>query len=344
MLPFLFITVACGAISGFHCLVSSGCSSRQLRNELDAKPIGYGSMLTEGFLATLVIVACIAGIGLGASGTDLTGHALWSEYYARWGGDAGLGDKLAPFILGSANMIEHLGISHAIATTIMGVFVASFAATTLDSATRLQRYIIAELAGASERDANRILCAACAYPMPAISEFPSCPECGENRTVSATRNHGPIRTLIMNRFGATTIATVSALILALSDIPSRGLANAGLGGLTLWPIFGATNQLLAALALLVVSVWLFRSGRNAVVVLIPFVVMLVITASALALLVRQFTIADQPMLAVLSAIMIGLLGWASIEAVIQVLRNRSNSSDISWVPDNAGHEETTQSG
>ena len=65
--PFLFITIACGAVSGFHCLVSSGTSSKQLKNETDARFVGYGSMLTEGFLATLVIIACGAGLGLGLS-------------------------------------------------------------------------------------------------------------------------------------------------------------------------------------------------------------------------------------------------------------------------------------
>ncbi|MEZ6162956.1 MAG: carbon starvation CstA 5TM domain-containing protein [Phycisphaerales bacterium] len=123
-------------------------------------------------------------------------------------------------------------------------------------------------------------------------------------------------------------------MLALSDIPLRGLPNAGLGGLTLWPVFGATNQLLAALALLVVSVWLIGSGRNAVVVIVPFVIMLVITASALLLLAGQFISATRPMLAIVSAIMLGLLGWASIEAMFQVFRKRPNPSDIGRVPDN----------
>ena len=68
--PFLFITIACGAISGFHCLVSSGTSSKQIKCETDAQLVGYGSMLTEGFLAVLVILACVAGLGLGIVGSD----------------------------------------------------------------------------------------------------------------------------------------------------------------------------------------------------------------------------------------------------------------------------------
>lgn len=292
MIPFLFITIACGAISGFHCLVSSGCSSRQLKTEADAKPIGYGSMLTEGFLATLVIIACVAGVGLGASGTELTGRALWSQYYAQWGGDAGLGNNLAPFIIGSANMIERLGISHAIAITIMGVFVASFAATTLDSATRLQRYIIAELAGAS-----------------------------------TTREHQtPIRSAVQNRFGATTIATLSALTLALSDIPSRGLANAGLGGLSLWPVFGATNQLLAALALLVVAVWLVRSKRPAIVCALPMLFMLAVTAYGLVLLVQKFASMENTLLMVIALIMLAMEIWIVIEAALLIPRIKKSNA------------------
>ena len=81
--PFLFITIACGAISGFHCLVSSGTSSKQLKNEPDARFVGYGGMLTEGFLATLVIIACGAGLGLGLmkEGSMITGEAAWQAQY-----------------------------------------------------------------------------------------------------------------------------------------------------------------------------------------------------------------------------------------------------------------------
>lgn len=288
LFPFLFITIACGAISGFHCLVSSGCSSRQLKSEMDAKPIGYGSMLTEGFLATLVIIACIAGIGLGSATGDFTGTAAWQHHYAQWGGDSGLGDKLAPFIVGSANMIEQLGINHAIAITIMGVFVASFAATTLDSATRLQRYIIAELAGASSPKATN-----------------------------------PLQRTIQNRFVATAIAATTGLALALSDIPARGLSGAGLGGLTLWPIFGATNQLLAALALLVLSIWLIKSKRPAWVAILPMSFMTIITLSATMSLTATFANQNNTILLILSSVLLGLQIWILIEAGRVILKHRT---------------------
>ena len=146
--PFLFITIACGAVSGFHCLVSSGTSSKQLKNEEDARFVGYGSMLTEGFLATLVILACGAGLGLGMmhEGTMLTGTEAWTAQYGDWLAAGALAAKVGAFVQGSANFLQALGIAPAVAVALMGVLVASFAGTTLDTACRLQRYVVQELA------------------------------------------------------------------------------------------------------------------------------------------------------------------------------------------------------
>jgi carbon starvation protein len=145
--PFLFITIACGAISGFHSLVASGTSAKQVRRESDSLFVGYGSMLIEGALATLVIIAVAAGIGMGYTnnGETLTGFSAWSNHYSSWSAAAGLGSKISAFVIGAANMISMLGIPHQVAVVIMGVFVASFAGTTLDTATRIQRYVISEL-------------------------------------------------------------------------------------------------------------------------------------------------------------------------------------------------------
>ncbi len=147
MWPFLFITIACGAISGFHSLVSSGTSGKQVAREEDALFIGYGSMLMEGFLAVLVIIAVAAGIGIAYKSGDLTltGITAWSAHYDSWGAAKGLGSKVGAFVVGSANMIAALGIPKELAIIIMGVFVASFAGTTLDTATRIQRYVVQEL-------------------------------------------------------------------------------------------------------------------------------------------------------------------------------------------------------
>ncbi len=146
--PFLFVVIACGAISGFHSLISSGTTSKQCHSEKDSLFIGYGSMLMEGVLATLVIVAVAAGIGLGYTakgGEFFSGAAAFNQHYADWGAIGGLGNYLRAFVQGAANMIESYGIPINITLAVMAVFVVSFAATTLDSATRVQRYIVVEL-------------------------------------------------------------------------------------------------------------------------------------------------------------------------------------------------------
>lgn len=145
--PFIFVVIACGAISGFHSLVSSGTSSKQCDNEQSSLLIGYGSMLMEGTLSVLVIVGVAAGIGLGLTikgGEVLTGVAAFNYHYASWGAAAGLSSKLGAFIHGSANMIQSYGVPAKIALAIMSVFIVSFAATTIDTATRIQRYVVVE--------------------------------------------------------------------------------------------------------------------------------------------------------------------------------------------------------
>lgn len=346
-IPFLFVTIACGAISGFHCLVSSGCSSRQLRSEGDALYVGYGAMLTEGFLAVLVILACCAGIGLGTTPlmaeafdpiklaaqqavitldlVPLQGVEAWHRHYATWGGDSGLGNNLAPFVTGSANMIESIGISHALAVAIMGVFVASFAATTLDSACRLQRYVIAELAGAGTMTlTSEEVCAACGYSLSGCPSGAPCPECEspERRNAPQPPRHA-FSAVIGNRYTATGIAVATAAALALSDAytGAGGFATAGKGALILWPIFGATNQLLGGLALLVVTVWLVRHNRPAWVTAIPMVFMLAMTGWAIASLVQQFADAEGKVhLLIVGLAMLVLEVWIVVEAGVLLVR------------------------
>jgi carbon starvation protein len=216
MWPFLFITIACGAISGFHSLVSSGTSAKQVASEGDALFVGFGSMFTEGVLATMVIIAVAAGIGLGYEhdGQTLTGVAAWTNYYSSWTALQGLGSKLGAFVNGAANMIETIGIPKSWAMAVMGVFVASFAGTTLDTATRIQRYITTEL-----------------FSLAGVKQF-------------------------NNMYLATFFAVFTAALLAFSSGAS------GAGALLLWPLFGAVNQTLAALALVVVTLYLRANGGN----------------------------------------------------------------------------------
>ncbi|GJM44791.1 MAG: carbon starvation protein A [Gemmatimonadota bacterium] len=134
--PFLFITVACGAVSGFHCLVSSGTTAKQISCSRDAQAIGYGGMATEGMLAILAVLACTAG---------LASTAEWHLHYASWAQAGGLGPKIGAFITGAGRFLAAVGLPLGGSTAFAAVVVVSFALTTLDSATRLLRYNLEEL-------------------------------------------------------------------------------------------------------------------------------------------------------------------------------------------------------
>lgn len=249
--PFLFITIACGAVSGFHCLVSSGTTSKQLNSERDALFIGYGAMLLEGALAVLVIVACCAGLGMGVyefdaaartlipitdeSGAALTGLAAWSTRYGGGWASMKLAQTIGAFVEGGANMMASLGIPLDLSVATIAVMVACFAATTLDTATRLQRYVIQEL-GASLR----------------------------------------IRPLT-NKYTATAVAVLTGGAMALYPGPN----GPGSGGFILWPLFGASNQLLAGLAFLVVVFYLLRRNRPIWFILVPLALMVILPAWAM---------------------------------------------------------------
>ena len=266
IMPFLFITVACGAVSGFHCLVASGTSAKQLSAEPDAQLVGYGSMLLEGALAVIVILACCAGLGMGLHEKKLIGggpgyewnrksesggepivlRKAWRAKYpmpgvdpktgAPTGGWANhkLGQKIGAFIEGGANFLRAIGIPIKMAIGILAVLVASFAATTLDTATRLQRYVIQELA--------------------------------------ATVKLKPLT----NKYAATALALLLGGYVAVftGDAPGKG-------GMMLWPIFGAANQLLAGLALIVILFFLLRRKRPVWFLVAPLAIMLVLPCWAM---------------------------------------------------------------
>ncbi len=275
MIPLLFITVACGAISGFHCLVSSGTSSKQCDNESSAQPISYGGMLLEGMLAVLVIIACGAGIGLGLvkDGVLYTGADAFNQQYPSWQSAQGLGAKIAAFVTGSGNLIAGLKLPPSLVTTLMGVFVASFAATTLDTATRLQRYIISEIADSCK--------------LPAFGK----------------------------KHPATFVAVFTALLLAFSS-------GGGKGALALWPLFGAVNQLLGGLALLVITVWLARKNIPTIYTAIPMVFMIVMTGWAMGINLVTFAHQEKWLLFGIGTMITILQIWMVVEGVIVLARLR----------------------
>ncbi|MCA9131383.1 MAG: carbon starvation protein A, partial [Planctomycetales bacterium] len=254
ILPFLFITIACGACSGFHCLVSSGTSSKQVACEQDAQAVGYGAMLLESALAVIVIMACTAGVGMGAlektdegsgyvyaagaSGEQLVGREAWRTYYRAGNAGAWADQKLprllAAFIEGGANFLTAIGLPLKLGVGIVAVLVASFAATTLDTATRLQRYVLQELGGSTG--------------LP-----------------------------IQNKYVATSLAVGVGGIIAIF---APG-ATPGGGGQMLWPLFGATNQLLAGLAMLVATFYLWRRNKAIAFLAIPTVLMLLLPGWAM---------------------------------------------------------------
>lgn len=283
--PMLFVFIACGAISGFHSLVSSGTSSKQCSNERDALFIGYGSMLTEGMLATFVIIACGAGIGLGYEfqGKTLLGAEAFKQHYGTWAqaNSGGLAGKLSSFVIGSQNMIAEVGIADLkipakVALTVMGVFIVSFAATTLDTATRIQRYIVSEIAQI--------------FKMPFF-----------------TRKHP-----------ATFIAVFTAFILAFynTTIKAGTIVVSGKGAFTLWPLFGCTNQLLAGLALLVVTVYLAKKKYPIYYTLIPMILMVGVSGYALFIQIQNFYSNNNFLLFVIGLIVLILELWMVIESVI----------------------------
>ncbi len=282
MWPFLFITIACGSISGFHCLVSSGTSAKQVRSEGDSLFVGYGSMLMEGSLATLVIIAVAAGIGMGyvtSGGESLSGVAAWTQHYSSWTAAAGLSSKVSAFVDGSANMIMTLGIPKVCTLAIMAVFVATFAGTTLDTATRIQRYVLSELF----------------------------------TTIKLN--------FLTGKYMATSLAVGSAAVLAFATGAS------GSGALKLWPLFGAVNQTLAALALIVISVYLkARGGLKWLVSGIPAVFMGVMVIWATVVNQVKFGHDQNLLLQVINIISLIVTCWIMVEGVIKLYQTKPDKS------------------
>jgi len=259
VIPFLFITIACGAISGFHGLVSSGTSSKQVGCMSDARAIGYGGMLGEGALGMLAVLASTAGFA---------SYAEWSHHYASWGAASGLSAKLEAFVSGSATFVSSLGIPMASARNFIAVMVIAFAATSLDTGARIQRLVIGELA--------------------------------------ETYGLKPLT----NRYAAGALGIGAALLLALTQA-------GGKGGLALWPLFGTTNQLVAGVTLLVVSVWLKRNGRPIAYTLIPMLLVAAATITAMLGEVYGYygNFGQQWLLAVIGSLVLVCDTWIVLEGL-----------------------------
>jgi carbon starvation protein len=281
--PFMFVVIACGAISGFHSLVASGTSSKQVAKETDCQFVGYGSMLLEGFLAVLVLVCVAAGIGMALkldNGTILTGQAAWQHQYSAWIGAKGLSDKIAPVVIGAANMMGKLGLPETVGITLMGVFIASFAGTTLDTSVRIQRYVISEL---------------------------------------ATDLRIPF---LANRWVATSFAVLTAAGLAFAT------GADGKGAMILWPLFGTANQLLAALALLVITLYLKRKGGlKFLITAVPCVIMLVITNWAMVKNEIGFINKGNWPLVIIGCGIFALALWMTVEALVALRLPRSTEPE-----------------
>lgn len=268
MVPLLFVTIACGAVSGFHGIVASGTTSKQLDKETDARFVGYLAALGEGALALITLIA-VSGVALAAT------PEAWHETYSHFGSGA-----VGAFITGGAHLIESgWGISAAVASTLLATMVALFAGTTMDSGVRLQRYIIQEW--------------------------------GEIYNIK----------WITNGIVATGIAVGACLALAFGAGGKEGT-----GGMIIWPLFGATNQILAGMTLLVISVYLIKKKRPASVTLIPMVFVLVMAVLAAGITFLKFLSEANYLLAAINAIVLVTSVMVILEASSVIVQERKKRS------------------
>ena len=276
--PMLFVTIACGAISGFHGLVSSGTTSKQVNKLSDARLIGYGAMLGEGTLAVASTIAAVAGIALvtqcSLPSIGAVENLSWGVYYDSWA--HATANKAAAFVLGGGALLEQLGLPSNLAKTLMAVLVISFAATTLDTATRIQRFIISEIGSA-------------------LNFKPLC-----------------------NRYGATLMAVIPAVMLTLWSVPDPVSGTMKQTAWVLWPLFGASNQMLAALTLMVLTLYFWQRKKPILSIFIPMLFIMLITFIALIIKAQSFYYQGNTLLFSINLIMIGLIIWMIFEGMLIV--------------------------
>ena len=264
--PLLFVTIACGAISGFHGMVASGTSSKQLDKETDARFVGYFGAVGEGLLALGTVIATTSGFKTLAD---------WEQIYSEW--NAG---GVSAFVEGGGNLInEGLGISTSLSATILATMAVLFAATTMDSGVRLQRFVVQEI--------------------------------------------GEIMGFKIGALGATSIAVGIAFALTFSQ------GADGSGGMTIWPLFGTTNQLMAGLSLAVITVILTHLRRPTWPVAIPLVF---VTAMSLWAAVKQLGTlwaAQNWLLFAMDVVIVVAAVWVIVEVIGAVSAARK-APPVEW--------------
>lgn len=269
IVPFVFVVVACGAASGFHGLVSSGTTAKQLDKETHARPVAYGAMVGESLLALLATLACTAGIA---------SSEHWHGIYADWGRVQALPQKIDVFIQGTTTFVTSLGVDPGMASALIAMVVVSFALTTLDSATRLLRFNIEEI-GAT-------------FNIPLT----------DNRYVASI----------------TACGVIAVFAFYEVDVVVAGKTVARPAGLALWQLFGTTNQLLAALTLILVTLYLRRRGKPSWPTAIGAIGMLASTVAAMLVNLTEFT---DPLLLVVGGALVVLGAGVVLEAIAALRRD-----------------------
>ena len=260
--PLLFVTIACGAISGFHGLVASGTTSKQLDKETDARFVGYLGSAGEGLLALVVIIAVSAGFA---------SLAEWEATYSSFGVTG-----IATFVAGGSSIISTgTGLSQQFSATLLAVMAVLFAGTTMDAGVRLQRYIVQEWG--------------------VIYKIP----------------------VLQNGYVATVLAVTACVALAFG----AGGAD-GQGGMLIWPLFGTTNQLLAGLTLLVISVMLVKLGRRYIFTLVPMVFVTVMSFLAALYQLWDLFSTGQYMLVALDVVIVVASIFVLLESAAAFTRER----------------------
>ena len=266
MFPLLFVTIACGAISGFHGMVASGTSSKQLDKETDARFVGYFGAVGEGLLALGTIIATTAGFR-----TYQEWESIYSEFNA--GG-------VNAFVEGGGNLLnEGLGISTSLSATILATMAVLFAATTMDSGVRLQRIVVQEI--------------------------------------------GDTAGIKINTFLATCIAVLVAFGLTFSQ------GTDGSGGMTIWPLFGTTNQLMAGLSLSILLLILMHLRRPTWPILIPLLFLTVMSLWAAFIQLGTFFQQGNWLLFIMDVIIVLAAIWIIVEVFLAVGRMK-HTKQIEW--------------